>query len=102
MTSLDMLMSIVKTKCTPRVAIQITPQNILLLVTEENFWNCVHVFNKNKVKLRFLERRELGLDVHLSLVIHQNLLKITFRIVNPPPNFTEDLTEFFPSAAVFF
>ncbi len=101
MTSLDMLMSIVKPDCSPIVAIQITPQNILLLVTKENFWNCLHVFNKNDVKLRFLEKREPGLDVHLSFSIRQNFLEITFRIVAPSPSFTQDLTEFFPSAAVF-
>ena len=96
-----MLMSIVEHNCSPIVAIQTTPQNILLLVTRENFWNCVQAFNKNNVKLRFLEKREPGLDVHLSFFIQQNLLEITFRIVDPSPIFDQDLTEFFPSAAVF-
>ena len=97
-----MLMSTIKPECSPIAAIQITPQYILLLVHEENFWKCVHTFNKDNVKLRFLEKREPILDIHLSFFLRQNLLEVTFRIVAPSPSFTEELKEFFPSAAIFF
>ncbi len=101
MTSLDELMSILKPNCSPMTAIHITPQKILLVVSIKEFWNCLQVFNKNNVRFRFLEKRKLDLDVHLSFSIQKSPLEVTLRVIDYSSSFTQELTEKFPPAAIF-
>ncbi len=101
MTSLDTLISILETNCEFIAAIQNTPQNILFVVTSENFWQSLHVLNKYDVKLRFLEERQPSLDIHLSLSIQDVLFEVTFRIVNYSPIFFSEVVKYFPHSAVF-
>ncbi|MFX0122845.1 MAG: hypothetical protein ACFFAE_04350 [Candidatus Hodarchaeota archaeon] len=101
MTSLDKLISILKTNCECIAAIQNTPQNILFMVTSENFWQCLPEINRYNIKFRFLEERKHSLDIHLSLSLHKILFEVTFRIVDYSPGFFAEVMEYFPQAAVF-
>ncbi|MFX1285546.1 MAG: hypothetical protein ACFFB5_18045 [Promethearchaeota archaeon] len=103
MTSLDTLMSVLKSKCTPMAAIQNTPQNILLVVTSKDFWDCLQVLDKNDITFRFMERRETSLDVHLSLnlSIQEIHFQVTFRIVDYSLSLVHGLSSFFPHATAF-
>ncbi len=85
-------------------ALQITPQNILLVVTSKDFWKCLQELCKNNVSLRFIEERKTGLDVHLSLSIKEIpeiSFQVTFRIVDYTINLVQGLSSFFPNAAAF-
>lgn len=101
MTTLDKLISILKPNCTLISAIQITPQKILLVVTKKDFWKCLRTFNKSDTRLRFLEERRPSLDIHFSFSIQQNLLEVTFRVIDYSSSFTEELLKQFPTAAIY-
>jgi hypothetical protein len=96
-----MLISILKPNCTPISTIQITPQKILLVVTGKDFWKCLKKFNKKYIRLRFLEERKPSLDIHFYFSIQQNLLEVTFRVIDYTSSFTVELLKQFPSAAIY-
>ena len=101
MTTLDKLISILKPNCTPISAIQITPQKMQLVVTKKDFWKCLRTFSKSDIRLRFLEERKTSLDIHFSFSIQQNLLEVTFRVIDYSSSFTEELLKQFPTAAIY-
>ncbi|MFX0211406.1 MAG: hypothetical protein ACFFDT_35840 [Candidatus Hodarchaeota archaeon] len=82
MTSLDTIISTMKAKCDFIAAVQNTPQDILLVVTSENFWRGLKILDQHNIRLRFLEKRERSLDVHFSVTIRGVLFQVTFRIAD--------------------
>jgi len=101
LTNLDILLSALITNCEVIAAIQNTPQNILIVLTSENFWRSLNVLNDYEIRLRFLEERELSLDIHLSLTIQEVLFEVTFRINDYSSSIFSELLEYFPYATVF-
>lgn len=101
MTSLDTLTSILNLSCEFKAAIQNTPQNILFVVTSDNFLKCFSVLNDYNVKLRFLEERKLSLDIHLSLSIQDVFFEVTFRVIDYSSSFFSEIVKLFPHAVVF-
>ncbi|UCG01073.1 MAG: hypothetical protein JSW11_15830 [Candidatus Heimdallarchaeota archaeon] len=101
MTSLDTLTSILNQKCSFMAAIQNTPQNILYVVTKENFLKCFPILKRFDLKLRFLEKRKLSLDIHISVVIQEVFFEVTFRVVEYSPSFFQEIVKLLPNADVF-
>jgi hypothetical protein len=91
----------VREKCNFIAALQITPQDILLVVTSENFWECIDVLNVHHIRLRFLEERDSNLDIHLSISVHKVSYKVTFRIVEYNSHTLSELEKYFPPATVY-
>jgi hypothetical protein len=90
-----------KSNCEIIIAIQNTPQNILIVLTSENFWRSLNILNKHDIRLRFLEERELSLDIHLSITLQEVLFQVTFRIVDYSSHIFSGLMEYFPYASIF-
>lgn len=101
MSSLDTVFSTLKEECNYIAAIQITPQDILFVVTSDNFWQCINVLNVHDIRFRFLEERELSLDIHLSISIQKVSYKVTFRITEYNSHTLLELEKCFPPAIVY-
>lgn len=71
------------------------------MVNSENFWRSLKVLNAHDIRLRFLEKRDLSLDIHLTLAIQQVFFEITFRVVDYSSLDFSELMKYFPHASVF-
>lgn len=101
MTSLDRILSILAPKCDLISAMQITPQNVQIVVNGNEFWKCLRALKNKDIRFRFLEKRKAGLDIHLSFFIFKNLCEVTFRVIDYSSDFIQELKDEYPPAAIF-
>lgn len=94
-------MSVLRPYCTPKAATQITPNNIFLVISDNDFRDCLEALKNNTIQLKFLEQRKSAIDIHLSVIIQQRPLDVTFRILGYSNAFKEELLDWFPSAAIY-
>jgi hypothetical protein len=102
-TRIDDIVSLFGSKAFSFGAIQFTPWNILLTLSEEKFWEFLNLANSFTPKMKFLERRSDDfIDLHF---IFQNFpshpLDITFRLISPSPEFLNTLRENYPFIEIF-
>ncbi len=95
MTRIDDIFSLIGSKTPFFGAIQYTPWNILLTITEEKFWKFLDLTSSFNPKIKFIEKRsEDYVDIHYFF---QNLpekpLDITFRLSTPSSEFFNSLRE---------
>lgn len=103
MTRIDEILSIFGSKEPLIGAIQFTPWNVLLTISEEKFWEFMKLSDSFSPKMKFLEKRnEEYIDIHyLYEKFPKSPLDITFRLSSPSSEFLDSLREKYPFINIF-
>ena len=100
MTTLDDFLFFAKSKSI-LAALQVTPSRLKILTTENGFWEIIEEISEKKIIFKFLEQREVSLDLHLVFLIRKREIEVSIRISNPQPPFLYKIREIFPSSFIF-
>ncbi len=100
MTSLDEILHLINSIDVISV-IQVTPQRINFTVTEKSFWKIINAFGEDNLVFKFIEKREMSIDVHLLLSIKRNILGISFRVIEYEYSFFQEIKTEFPSSKIY-